>query len=214
MDRYVKFCKSGHNILRGCTTLQVGTLEYYRTMENKKGSIGDPNEGLERTIIQSYDSTITDKRTRDQLVAIHADDTSRVVVNCSIQEDICPNCYVYCLTRIGENDGIPNGKEYDECYDSYFVINDIRAFAAELRKLTMQTSTLDVFSNTEMINRLSTPEIKQIRLEYVHKLVTYVDSRSAVIDESRITRDRGWRIGMIEYYLPKRINISLRMNME
>jgi hypothetical protein len=188
MDRYVKFCKSRHNILLGCPNLQVGTLEYYRKMETEKGLIADSNEQLERTIIPSYDSKIADKPAREQLVTIHADDTSRIIMEQSSQEVICPNCYVYCLTKIGENDGIPSGKEYDKDYDSYFIINDIKAFADELAKLIMETSTLDIFSDAEIINKLSILEIKQIGLEYIHKPITYVDSKTVIIDQSRIKR--------------------------
>ena len=186
MDRYVKFCKSRHNILLGCPTLQVGTLEYYRKMESEKGLIADSNEQGEKTIIPSYDSKIADKHAREQLVAIHADDTSRITMEQCIQEVMCPNCYVYCLTKIGENDEIPSGKEYDEDYGSYFIINDIKAFAYELAKLIMETSTLDIFCDAEAINKLSIPVIKQIRLEYIHKPITYVDSKKATIDQSRI----------------------------
>lgn len=186
MDRYVKFCKSRHNILLGCPNLQVGTLEYYREMDSGKGLIADSNEQLERTIIQSYDSTIADKHASSRLVGIHADDTSRIIIEQSVHEVRCPNCYVYCLTRIGENDEITGGEEYDKGYDSYFIINDIKAFADELAKLIMETSTLDIFSDAEEINKLSIPEIKKIGLEYIHKPITYVDSKTAKIDQSRI----------------------------
>jgi hypothetical protein len=188
MDRYVKFCKRRHNILLGYSNLQVGTLEYYRKMDSGRGLIADSNEQLERTIIQSYDSTIADKDAREQLVAIHADDTSKIVIEQSVHEVRCPNCYVYCLTRIGGDDEITGGEEYDKDYDSYFIINDIQAFADELAKLIMETSTLDIFSDAEEINKLSIPEIKQIGLEYIHKLITYVDSKTAIIDQSRIIR--------------------------
>ena len=186
MDRYVKFCKSRHNILLGCPTLQVGTLEYYRKMESEKGLIADSNEQREKTIISSYDSKIADKHAREQLVAIHADNTSRIIMEQSIQEVMCPNCYVYCLAKIGENEGIPSGKEYNEDYDSCFIINDIKAFADELAKLIMETSTLDIFSDAEIVSKLSIPEIKQIGLEYIHKPITYVDSKRVIIDQSRI----------------------------
>jgi hypothetical protein len=186
MDRYVKFCKSRHNILLGCPNLQVGTLEYYRKMDSGKGLIADSNEQLERTIILSYDSTIADKHASSRLVGIHADDTSRINIEQSVHEMRYPNCYVYCLTKIGENDEITGGKEYDKDYDSYFIINNIKAFADELAKLIMETSTLDIFSDAEAINKLSIPEIKQIRLEYIHKPITYVDSKTATIDQSRI----------------------------
>ena len=166
--------------------MQVGTLEYYRKMDSGRGLIADFNEQRESTIIRSYDSKIADKHAREQLVAIHADDTSRIMMEHSIQEVTYPNCYVYCLTKIGEDDEITGGEEYDKDYDSYFVINDIKAFADELAKLIMETSTLDIFSNTEIINKLSIPEIQQIRLEYMHKPITYVDSRAVIIDQSRI----------------------------
>ena len=188
MDRYVKFCKSRHNVLLGCPSLQIGTLEYYRKMESGRGLIADSNEQREMTIIQSYDSKIADKHAREQLVTIYADDTSRITIENSIQEVTHPNCYVYCLTKIGENDEITGGEEYDQDYDSHFVINDIKAFADELAKLIMETSTLDIFSDAEGINKLSIPEIQQIGLEYVHKPITYVDSKTATIDQSRIIK--------------------------
>ena len=95
--KLIKYCKKEHNLLDGCNTIQLGTLDYYRNnFKGEQDLINDRNEG----------------------VANFLDGQSNYFVNQTM-----PNCYIFSATLKHFTEEQAK-KEFEEGYDSFYGIED------------------------------------------------------------------------------------------
>jgi len=120
----VKYCKSIHNPLNGCRTLQLGTAEYYRAMD-ESNSIADNQEGFINLVVNNPS-----------------------MIGAIVQGNLGDNVYIFSMSTI-DMPLIEAKSRFSSDYDSRYYIKDIKDIK-ELRDLLgnqlLSQLTLDDFS--------------------------------------------------------------------
>lgn len=152
-QHFVKFCKEEHNIIKGCQTLHLGTLEYYRNLD-PKFSIADSNEGVASTFGDKYGNKI---------------------VNSFLPE----NCYIFSLSKKDyEVSSNPFDKEYNSKY--YLWSSSINNFIKRLGYLLSNTLTVEdltEMSQKRLLSR-SINDLTALNIRAKSDHVKYVDEKS------------------------------------
>ena len=184
MEEIVKYCEEKYNICLGCPTIQVGTLNYYRSLD-PSFSIADPTEQSERVLVHSYDSEYDKENIIDSISGIHVENTKRVVIENVVGERIFPNSLVFCVSRVTDNNYLENARNVSPDYDSYYRISNVLIFAEVLASLIIQNFSLSWFAESVRSQDMTVFDMKRIELVSVHKPVEYVKSKDVHIKETR-----------------------------
>jgi len=150
----IKFCKEEHNIRNGCHTLQLGTFDYYRTLD-PEFSIADAEEGFIKYECKNDDALLINSRQLNAITGggvtltdkdspipppslssvilkmdgsefiIQADGTTKIKPGKVEAEVHYPNCYIFCCS-INENGKAPNPKTISDEYNSYYKISSTK----------------------------------------------------------------------------------------
>jgi hypothetical protein len=183
MEEYIKYCEEKHSIKLGCPTIHIGTLAYYRELD-PAFAIADPTEQSEKTIIVSSDTTNADQEVQDRLLTVKVTNGGHIVMNNCMQEVFIPNCFVFCLSKITNVNYAENASRFK--YTSYYKILDINAFAEEIAKLIIEDLRPDWFEDN--VQELVASDLKSIQLCVMHKPVSYVSYKTAIVENSQITK--------------------------
>jgi hypothetical protein len=187
MIEYIKYCKKEHNIPLGCNTIQLGTLKYYREMD-PRFSIADINEQTETTIINSFDSSIADQKTMNQFSSIKVDNKSRIIAENSVQVIEFQNSYIFSMSINNKENIIyfDQARKIDINYDSYYKIRKIPLFVNRLENIIIQNLQNNWFDETKFGRKIEEIDLINIKLMSIFKPVTYVDSKTVEIVDSKI----------------------------
>jgi len=126
----VKYGKRKHNILRGCTTIRLGTLKSY--------SADDPD--FLRHDAQEGNYSVSKKHGVRLEGQKAADFTGLGWKNMEIAEgaravrrERFPSCYIFCLSQTTPS--LTVARRIDPCYDDWFEITDGARFTCRLNQL-------------------------------------------------------------------------------
>ena len=168
----IKYCKKEHNIRLGCPTIQLGTFDYYRTLD-PTFLIADAEEGYIKYTCKPDKNLLIDSRQFNAIAGgavlitdkdspnptkslgsvklkmdggeyIGQDDGSILIKPGTIESEVFyPNSYIFCCS-IFENDDKVDPKIIDENYNSYYKIpgKNIEDFANKMCQLLSQTLTI------------------------------------------------------------------------
>ncbi len=150
--RFIKFCKSEHNVKTGCPTLQLGTFQYYRELD-PSFSIADEHEGqISYKAEPTADAPLL--LTLEQWNAISGGRVSitrqgqpypsrwpgpvhfsmnggqmeltgdgKVRYHGNLEiKHHYPNAYMFCMTALEEGEPIPDPSKIDPSYNSYYEV--------------------------------------------------------------------------------------------
>ena len=116
--KLIKFCKEEHNLTKGCLTIQLGTLEYYRKLDPEFNKIADELEGC------YFIEELIDR------------ESGKSYKNCKAT---VPNCYIFCVST---EDVEPHS--IDPSYDSkYYIKNEEKFYTTIATLLRQQFSDSD-----------------------------------------------------------------------
>jgi len=178
----IKFCRPEHNLVNGCYTIQLGTLEYYRDMD-QSSHLADCSEGVESVIVRSINTGSCSIEAARVIAPVI--DMPHVHVRNLALSLTTPNCYVWCCSRLTEPIDGSAGSRFDPAYNSLFRIDDAGIFAAQVAALLMTYVKLTGFSDEarRLIEGLPVGEFGQVALHWHHAEVQYVDQKkSEVVD--------------------------------
>lgn len=149
----VKYCSSHYNIAKECTTLRLGTLKYYQSMD-PSSNIADNLEGRGNLFDKANGNTF-------------------------IRSKLAPNCYIYCLSSEDIDQSIVT-EQFDENYDSKFYISNPRMFVEHIKQLLEQQLTLDDFTDAskQKISSLPLGALRQFQVGIIAQPVKYVESKT------------------------------------
>lgn len=184
MYKFIKYCKDEHNIAKGCLTLQLGTLQYYRELD-KSFTIADPDEGIFSAIVRDYDPSKTPDKKMSKFIPINA-----IIRNIEIRHTF-PNSYIFCISQETKKDPSEIAKSFSPTYNSYYKILDIDKFAVKIANLLLENITLSNFTK-ETKNNLTgftLNEFKEIGVNLQKRFVTYCDSKDEIVTESKFYKD-------------------------
>ena len=151
----VKYCKSEHNPLNGCSSIQLGTLKYYREMD-PTFSIADDEEGL----------------------VSFGNESRRIYANAIVST----NTYIFCLsTSILSEQEISS--QLDSAYNSAYYVRAVQSLALTLGAALREQLTLDDFEEHSRDVLEQCGGLSAIRIMVYKALVAYSDSALEIPDE-------------------------------
>jgi len=180
----LKYCNEKYNIAKGCPTIQLGTLQYYRELD-PSFTIADPNEGKYSFIIEDYDPVKGQETGTSQFVPIHARLGNVIMMH------TFPNCYIFCLSAdIGKN-YLEMGKTFSPEYNSYYKITDIDTFSIKLANILVENITLEHLNlgSQNKEQRLTLGDIKSISVRILNRFIKYWRVKSKIISNSKFQID-------------------------
>jgi hypothetical protein len=153
MIHYVKYCKTEHNIVKGCRYLQIGTAQYYKDVENT--AIKDRQEGI---VIEEF--TPDKKIVIGKPIKGYLDDGIYFDVGSMIHiEYDLPLVYMFCCSQTTEP-SIEKAKLFD--YDDYYEIHDINGFSEQITGILKNRFDEEIYC--------------------IHDVVKYVDEKKQKLD--------------------------------
>lgn len=185
MDELIKYCEKKYNIQLGCPTIQIGTLAYYRKMD-PAFSIADSTEQSEETYVGNYYSKDADQITKEHLGRYSGDGDQLWMLGSTIKT-LVPNSLIFCLSKNIGGNHLENAQKFDQKYDSYYRISNINAFAIRLTNLIIENFKMDWFDESAQVKNLTVADLRDVRLGFIHKPISYVKSKTVIIKNSRIT---------------------------
>lgn len=172
MNTIFKYCKKEYNITKGCNTLQLGTLEYYRDLD-PSFSIADLNEGI-----------LGAKTTNGPVVFEQGEALGTGFGNgtykgkLTIKKSLnisAPNVYIFSATLNSEN-------EFWSEYNSFYIINDLNEFCERIVYLLRKVFTLDDLKQP----KLTLNQLNSLRFEVIAKPVIYVKKPFEFTNENKM----------------------------
>lgn len=118
--KLIKYCKQDHNLTKGCFTIQLGTLEYYRKLDPEFNKIADELEGC------YFIEEITNRESGESYR------------NCKAT---VPNCYIFCVSTKEVEPTL-----IDPSYNSKYYITDPEAFYKVVATLLEQQLKITDFT--------------------------------------------------------------------
>jgi len=186
METLIKYCKKEHNIFKGCDTIRLGTLDYYREMD-PSFNIADPGEATFQYTSAGNPLALSvdqmERLTDGRWTA--AGDPNRPFMRAEkggniIKQKEFPNCYIFCTCRFHE---LYNKKKFahkfNPNYDSSYMITNVSLFSRDLAQILFRQFMLEDLaeSDTEKMKDLPIVDIKDIGLQIYSGSVAYVKSR-------------------------------------
>src|SRR3989338_1827223 len=134
-----KYCKSEHNVTKGCQTLRLGTLEFYLTLEFFHPS-ADPTEGKRRMIGSAGTYSVNDLSalTGGRIVNRNGGNYSIIAGNVNLNFDEV-NCYIFSCSL--------NPKKNFFNYDSCYLLEDAESVAMSIQNMLNEQIVPDNLEN-------------------------------------------------------------------
>lgn len=184
----VKFCRAEHNIVEGCPTIHLGTLDYYRSLEGKS-PIGDAGEGrYQLSFEEGVKATITDELSERAFGGAIKGEGGPLEMAAQSSESFLridvSNCYLFCASLWPDKRQpcSTDASAISPAYDSMYEIVDPQAFQQLL------TTTI---ANQLAFSDLTAWSIAEVRARpvderylWVHgqrREVEYLDKRAKAI---------------------------------
>lgn len=185
IQRVVKYCRKEHNILLGCTTIKLCSLNHYRDLD-PNFSIADKNEGNETTIVANYDSQ---QAPSDAKALLNFGDGHIKMENCVVERHF-PNSLVFCTSCDPGQNYMREAKKIDPDYNSYYLINDIYAFSSQLAHIIIENFEVAWFDETfrPQLDKFTVSDYKQIMLEFICKPISYVGRKKEIVLNNQLTQ--------------------------
>jgi hypothetical protein len=159
MARLVKYCRPEHSPLNGCTTIRLGTLQYYRELDPDFQGIADMSEGLDTIEVNNLKMETATRDARSAVGGILPDMPYIHVSDMRLYQTF-PNSYVFCCSILSKGNQRDRGAEFDPGYTSCYEIKDVPEFARRLAQMLNSTVRIDHFSDAarEQLKQLSIQE--------------------------------------------------------
>jgi hypothetical protein len=122
MSHYIKYCRSEHNITKGCKYIQIGTSKYYQNVENSK--IRDQQEGKIKITYTAHDDVAVTKPSKN-IIGVDIGSINAIKGTALCIEYNLPIVYMFCCSLV-ENPSNNQAREFD--YDDFYEIADIEGF--------------------------------------------------------------------------------------
>ena len=179
---FIKYCKREHNIALECKTLQLGTLQYYRDLEQTE--IADPQEGRQELVVNKLDLTTKKGNRLKELSPIKG---SLILKNLRIKQ-LFPNTYIYCISSDPKKNYLTHATKFSNDYNSYFKIIDIDDFSLKIASLIMENLKIENFHETisERIKDFSISDFGKLSINIRKKFVKYNEGKIDLICESEL----------------------------
>ena len=129
----VKYCKREHNILRGCSTLRLGTLRSY---------CADDPDFLRRDAQEGYFSVSKksgvelEGKKAAEYTGLGWENVAIAPMAKVVRNESFPNCYIYCLSQTTPS--ISLARSIDPCYDDWFEFTDVASFTSRSKQLLVE----------------------------------------------------------------------------
>jgi hypothetical protein len=178
---FVKFCEAKHNLAKNCSTIGLGTMQFFAD-DNPDFFRFDYSEGAFK-VTNDGASMHIDKGSMERLTRGGIKGAGTYLApgsNFTIQEQF-PNCYIFCFSR----DIIPTidmAKKIDDSYDDWFEIYDLPKFVRRAAELLMNQLE---FSDLEATENMTMEWFRGLNLSIVHRPCTY-DGRELVFSQDTI----------------------------
>lgn len=172
MNTIFKYCEEKFNITKGCNTLQLGTLEYYRDLD-PSFSITDSNEGILGA--EAINGPIVFER-GEALGTGFGNGTYRGKLTFEKSLNIsAPNVYIFSATLNSVNEFWPE-------YNSFYIIKNLNDFCETIVYILRKAITLDDIKQT----KFSLNQLNSLRFEVICKPVTYIKKPFEFTNENKI----------------------------
>ena len=129
----VKYCRREHNMLRGCSTIRLGTLRSY-CADDPDFLRRDSKEGHYR-VSKEPGVALKGKKAAEYAglgwQSIEFASGARAVRN-----ENFPNCFIFCLSQTAPS--IDLARSLDPCYDDWYEITDKSLFIGRLGQLLVE----------------------------------------------------------------------------
>lgn len=180
---FIKYCKRKHNIALECKTIQLGTLEYYRDIE-QTNKIADHQEGRQELVIGELDLTTQKGNRLKELSPLKG---SLHLKNLRIRQSF-PNTYIYCISSDPKKDYLTHATKFSNDYNSYFKIINIDEFSLRIASLIMENLKIENFHETisERIKDFSISDFGKLSINIRKKFVEYNEGKIDLIHESEL----------------------------
>lgn len=149
-NRLIKYCSSKNNVAIGAASIQLGTLEYYRTMD-PNFAIADADEGTHTVTFREGVEIHVTNDVSERLFggAIGGDDLTMTANPGAKFVVTVNNVYIFCvsLTPPDESPSLDQAALFDPTYDSFWEITDRTSFRDTIGNALANTLTLDCLSD-------------------------------------------------------------------
>jgi len=187
--RLIKFCNSAHNVVTGGPTIQLGTLEYYRTLD-PSFSIRDPGEGTHQlSFREGMSATLTDELSERALggaVRGGGAPLEMIAKKGAFFRTQLHNCYVFCVTWFSATGPLPSlgdARAFGPSYDSMYEIMERDRFKRVLADALTEVITIAHLAPASRAAVSSLP-VKELNINVfvIDREVEYVKSRDKLIE--------------------------------
>lgn len=177
METLVKFCETQYNPTKGCRTLQIGSLQYYREMEDS-APIKDCTEGTTALHLKYLDGR---NGASDALKALGMDSGMKgVIINSTIMGHSYPNCLIFCCSICTDDNHLEQAKMIDPKYDSWFPISDPKKFGESVSRLILKNLDINWFPKPDMIS----PDYKtRFGVEFIGRKIDYSSPKNLSVKD-------------------------------
>lgn len=187
-NRLIKYCPNEYNVALGTTSIQLGTLEYYRALD-PKFAIADDGEGTHTILLkEGVEISLTNEVSEHLFGGAVQGNGLTITANQPGAKfvSIVNNLYIFCVSITTPDDPPSRAKaaEIDPSYDSFWEITDRIAFRDVIGYALADTLTLDCLSEHSRKAVESLP-IGSLSLQVVmmENPVEYIDSREHKIEK-------------------------------
>jgi hypothetical protein len=180
----VKFCKPEHNILKGCRTLRLGTLDYFRKLP-VADLRSDSEEGNEVLQVDLFARNASDDKALEEFEHAYGyAPPGNAYVDCSTQVQF-PNAWIWCCSMMHAPGERPEefGKTWSSDYTSEFSIGDPNEFAAYLTSMAASCLQVRHLSDRslEQLKLLRLSQTAPLQCTAFHGPIVYVDEKKTVL---------------------------------
>lgn len=168
-----KFCKEEYNISKNCSTIQLGTLQYYRELD-PNFSITDALEGIYNAQTNGQ-PVIFENNEMSQTGIVKGNDligTIEIAENFNI---ISPNVYLFSATLNPEN-------EFWKEYNSHYTIHNVESFCQLIVNLLSNNFSTNDLEDTN----LSLIEMNNLRFACTYNKVEYIKKPIEFTNQNKI----------------------------
>lgn len=179
-----KFCENRFNPLNGCNTIQLGSLEYYRSTD-PDFAIADESEGIDSTVLLDLNTSEASPAALREVR--HFVNMPHVQFKGIRLQTVAPNCLIWCCSRCASPDKSA-AKAIHKDYDSWYRIPDPDAFAEAVVSLLGRCRPSQLFGERAkcILDRMSLRDLGGVVWGVVHRDVFYAPNKQSVIDQGKL----------------------------
>jgi len=125
--------------------VRLGTLEYYRGLDQTFQPIADPTEGLETVNIDSLKMEIATPDAKAAISGVFSDMPYIHVQNMQLNVTF-PNSYIFCCSVLSKCNREEHAARFDRKYTATYEISDVLEFVQRLARMLQSTISIHHFS--------------------------------------------------------------------